>query len=104
MCFAFISARWEFYTLRLLLGVAESAAFPGAWYLTSCCIPNEHLTVALGVIELSILVSLTVSAPFALAVFQLDGVLGLFDWQWLFLAEGLPPIMVGLYMQMFLPS
>lgn len=102
--FAFINSRAEFYALRLLLGIAEAASFPGAWYYISTFIPNDHLTVALAPVELAIIAAQCVSAPLALLVFKLDGFLGLLDWQWLFLLEGIAPTILGLCMIFVLPS
>lgn len=102
--FAFISSPLHFYALRMLLGTAESICFPAAWYLASCFIPNSHLTVAMGIVMLSIPVSMAIAAPLAVAIFQLDGAWGLHDWQWLFLTEGIPPIFVGLYIIFVFPA
>ena len=78
--FAFLSSKQAFYIIRLLLGVAEAASFPGAWYYLQCFVPNQHLTVALYPVELSILIAQSLSAPIAYIVFKMDGLFGLHDW------------------------
>lgn len=55
-------------------------------------------------IDFSVHLSLAVSAPLALAIFKLDDFLDLLDWQWLFICEALPAILVGLYIVLALPS
>ena len=76
MAFAFAGSRTAFYVIRLLLGIAEAASFPGAWYYLACFVPNDHVTVAVYPLELAILVAQSLSAPLAFVVFKLDGVLG----------------------------
>lgn len=104
MLFAFISSPIEFYALRLLLGIAESASFPGSWYFCSLFIPNSHLTVSLGFVTMSAILAMALSAPLALALFKLNGVLGLHDWHWLFIVEVFPAVLVGLYIAMAVPA
>ncbi|CAG9462607.1 unnamed protein product [Pedinophyceae sp. YPF-701] len=85
----------SFLALRLLLGAAEAGTFPGIWFHLSCCFPPEHVGEAYTKVATVTAVSAIVGGPVAAALMQLDGAWGLRGWQWLFLLEGLPCIVMA---------
>lgn len=95
---------WQLYTLRVLLGITEAGALPGIYYYIGRLVPNQQLPVTLWPVEAGILVAQVVAAPLALGVFNLDGVRGLYDWQWLFLVEGCVPVLLGFALLGVLPA
>jgi MFS family permease len=93
--FALVRGPVSFVLLRLLLGLAESGALPGVWYYVSQFYPADKTTLPYSLIETGITVSQVVAAPVAAGLLLLDGVGGLRGWQWLFLMEGLPALLLG---------
>ena len=59
-------------------------------------LPREALTMPLSALEAAVSVANVLSAPLAAALLMLNGVWGLRDWQWLFLAEGVMTLSIGL--------
>jgi ACS family tartrate transporter-like MFS transporter len=84
-----------FYTLRFLLGAAEAGFFPGVLYYLSHWYPQEHRARAISAFMTAIPVTGLVGGPMSAALLRLNGWLGFAGWQWLFLVEGLPAIVLG---------
>jgi ACS family tartrate transporter-like MFS transporter len=80
-----------------LLGVGEAGFFPGVIYLIACWFPERDRARAMGIFLLGIVGASVIGGPLSGATLELDGVLGLEGWQWLFLVQGLPAIAVGLW-------
>jgi ACS family tartrate transporter-like MFS transporter len=85
----------SFYTLRFLLGVAEAGFLPGIIYYLGTWFPAAERARAISWFMLAIPLSTVVGAPLAGMLLQLDGWHGLEGWQWLFLLEGLPAVVLG---------
>lgn len=101
---AMVGGVWSFLLLRLLLGAAESGAFPTMWYLLALFYPDRSLTVPYSALESAAAVGLAAAAPIAAALFQLDGAWGLRGWQWLFIVEGTPCLALGIALWYMLPN
>src|SRR5688572_2920320 len=86
----------SFYALRFLLGVAEAGFFPGVAFYLSTWFPAEYRTRIVAWFMLAIPVSAVIGGPASGLLLEMDGILGLQGWQWLFLVEGLPVVLVGL--------
>jgi ACS family tartrate transporter-like MFS transporter len=94
----------SFYVLRFLLGIAEAGFFPGiAFYLTEW-FPAEARDRAIAKFMTAIPISGVIGGPVSGALMGLDGVLGLAGWQWLFLLEGLPAVLLGVAVLVYLPD
>lgn len=91
----FVHTPFQFYVLRFLLGVAEAGFFPGVIYYLSSWFPREHRARAVGTFMMAIPVAGLIGGPLSGALLGLDGSMGLGGWQWLFLLEGLPSILLG---------
>jgi MFS transporter, ACS family, tartrate transporter len=91
----FVRTPAEFYSLRLLLGVAEAGFFPGIAYYLSQWFPSAQRARALAGFMTAIPLSAAVGNPFGAWLLGLDGRLGLHGWQWLFLLEGIPSVVLG---------
>jgi ACS family tartrate transporter-like MFS transporter len=89
---------------RILLGVGEAGFFPGVVYLLACWFPERDKGRALSVFLLGIVVAAVIGGPISGALLELDGVLGLEGWQWLFIGQGLPAVAVGFHVLRALPS
>ena len=94
---AFITAAWHLYILRFLLGAAEAGFFPGVLFYLTLWTPAKRRARLTAMFMASIGVSGIIGGPLSGAVMtHLAGVWGLAGWQWLFIAEGLPAILLGI--------
>ena len=93
------SVIWDatsFYWIRFLLGAGEAGFLPGIVLYLSRWFPARQRGAIISTFFLGIPLSSVVGAPLSGALLSLDGVFGLAGWRWLFLLEGLPPIVLGL--------
>ena len=102
--FSLVQNRYEFYVLRLLLGVVEGGTYPGSWYYLSNFYPEQHLMFPFSAIESSVAVSGPLAAPLAAGLVSLDGLFGIDGWRLLFFVEGIIPIIYALVIYWTLPS
>jgi MFS family permease len=101
-CFAFVQGPISFFTLRFLLGLAEAGFFPGMILYFTYWFPPYHRARIIGGFMAAIPVSIGLGAPVSTALLQLDGVLGLAGWKWLFLAEAAPALVLGVSVLFYL--
>jgi len=95
---------WSFYALRFLLGVAEAGFFPGIIFYLTYWYPAPQRARAYARFLAAIPVCGVIGGPLSGALLGLDGWLGLRGWQWLFLLEGIPSVLVGLAVLRLLPD
>src|SRR6202047_955695 len=93
---ALVSGVWSFYSLRFLLGVAEAGFFPGIILYLTYWYPAEYRARFLAAFAIAVPVSTVIGAPISGLLLGLDGVLGLKGWQWLFIIEGIPSVLLGI--------
>ncbi len=86
-----------FYWLRFLLGAAEAGFFPGIVLYLTQWFPLHQRARAVARFMTATAISGVVGAPLSSALLRLDGVFGIAGWKWLFVAEGLPSILLGLF-------
>ena len=94
----------QFYGLRLLLGVAEAGYFPGVIYFLSLWFPAAQRARAISLFYIAFPLSSTVMGVVAGAFLGINGRWGLSGWQWLFLLEGAPAVLLSLVVWSFLPN
>jgi ACS family tartrate transporter-like MFS transporter len=94
-CMMFIRTPASFYGLRFLLGVAEAGFFPGIMFYLTQWFPNVVRGRAAARFILANVTASIIGGPLGAQFLQLDGLGGLRGWQWLFLMEGLPTIVLG---------
>ena len=90
-----VSGPWSFYILRFLLGVAEAGFFPGIILYLTYWYPAEYRARFLAAFAIAVPVSTVIGAPISGLLLGLDGHMGLKGWQWLFLIEGIPSVLLG---------
>ena len=100
----FVRTPHEFYTMRVLLGMAEAGFFPGVCYYLTEWFPAEERARAISRFYIALPLSSTVMGSLAGWLLGLDGRLGLRGWQWLFLVEGLPPLVLSGVFYLLLPD
>ena len=86
----------SFYLLRFLLGVAEAGFVPGMLLYLTFWFPSHERARAVAKFMTATSLAGVVGAPLSSALLHLDGVAGLSGWQWLFLFEGVPTVLLGL--------
>src|SRR5215470_506073 len=98
----FVRTPQLFYLLRFLLGVAEAGFFPGVIYYLSLWYPTAQRAQAIAAFMAAIPVTGLIGGPLSGVLLGLRGQYGLSGWQWLFLCEGLPAIILGLVVLFYL--
>jgi MFS family permease len=91
----FVRTPAQFYWARFLLGVAEAGFFPGIAYYLSQWFPAERRARSLAGFMIAIPISAAIGNPLGAWLLGLNGSLGLRGWQWLFLLEGIPSVLLG---------
>ncbi|MGI4951304.1 MAG: MFS transporter [Janthinobacterium lividum] len=84
-----------FYILRFLLGACEAGFFPGVLYLLTIWVPFSHRGRMVGWFMIASVVANAIGAPICGALLDLDGLLGLRGWQWVFIVTGVPAVLMG---------
>lgn len=101
----FVRSEWSFYAMRLLLGFAEAGFFPGIIFYLTLWYPSRLRSTRTALFVSAIAISGVLGNPISgLIMDQLSGTAGLAGWQWLFLAEGIPSIVVGIGVFFYLDS
>lgn len=94
---------WTFYSLRILLGIAEAGFFPGIILYLSDWFPDRQRAKMTAFFMLAIGLSNVLGNPLSGWIMDhFDGVNGWHGWQWLFLLEGLPTSLVGITVLFYL--
>ncbi len=101
---AFTSSATMFYVLRFLLGAAEAGFFPGVLYALTLWFPQANRARAIGSFMLGSAVANAVGAAIGGMLLDMDGALGLHGWQWVFLATGIPAILLVPAVLIILPN
>jgi ACS family tartrate transporter-like MFS transporter len=86
----------SFYILRFLLGLAEAGFFPGIILYLSYWFPANHRSTVTAMFMAAAPAAGFIGSPVSGALMQLNGLLSLRGWQWLFLIEGIPALLLGL--------
>lgn len=96
-CFAFVQTEWQFYTLRFLLGVAEAGLAPGLLLYLTYWFPSYRRARMTVLWFIAIPISGMIGGPLSgLIMDRMSGVHGWFGWQWMFVIEAIPTVLVGL--------
>jgi ACS family tartrate transporter-like MFS transporter len=100
----FVRTPWQFYGVRLLLGMAEAGFFPGVLYYLTLWFPASMRARAVSRFYIALPLSSVLMGALAGWLMGLQGTLGLAGWQWLFLVEGLPAVLFSLVFLWILPD
>ncbi|MGB6690291.1 MAG: MFS transporter, partial [Terracidiphilus sp.] len=100
----FVRTPLEFYSVRLLLGIAEAGFFPGVIYYLTLWFPASMRARAVSRFYIAYPLSSTVMGSLAGWLMGLNGRMGLTGWQWLFLVEGLPAALFSVVIFYALPD
>ncbi len=104
-CMIFVRGAWSFYTMRFLLGIAEAGFFPGVIFYLTLWYPSRLRATRTAWFVAAIAVSGVIGNPISGSIMDvLSGAMRLAGWQWLFLAEGIPSMIVGIWVVYYLNS
>jgi MFS family permease len=104
-CMIFVKGVWSFYAMRFLLGLAEAGFFPGVIFYLTLWYPSRLRSTRTAWFVAAIAVSGVVGNPISGWIMDsFSGAMKLAGWQWLFLAEGIPSILVGIWVIFYLES
>jgi len=92
---AFVTGETGFYVVRLLLGAAEAGFFPGIIYYLTLWFPACYRARIVGYFMAAIPLSSVIGAPLSGFILDMEGVLGFRGWQWLFIIEALPALVLS---------
>lgn len=98
----FINGPISFYILRFLLGVAEAGFFPGAAFLLAGWFPAEYRARIYAWFLIAIPAASLIGSPISGALLGMHGYFGLAGWQWLYIIEGLPAVVLGVLLYFLL--
>ena len=104
MATAFVHGWVGFLTVRFLLGIAEAGLFPGVILYLTYWFPAVYRARIIAAFMVAIPASLAVGAPISTAVLHMAGIAGLKGWQWLFLVEGAPTLVLAVVVLLALPD
>lgn len=101
---AFVVGPWSFYFARMMLGAAEAGFFPGVILYLTYWFPRAYRGRVVAMFMVAIPVSSFLGSPISAALLGADGWLGWHGWQWLFLIEAAPAVLLGLLALAWLPD
>jgi ACS family tartrate transporter-like MFS transporter len=91
---AFVWNEWSFYGIRFILGLAEAGFYPGVVLYLTWWFPSAYRSRMQAIFQSASVISLIVGPPVSAWLLSLDGAMGLQGWQWLFIIEALPPVIM----------
>src|SRR6266446_1349085 len=103
-CMAFVVGPTSFLVLRFLLGAAEAGFFPGVILYLTYWFPAEYRARIVAVFMVAIPASSFLGSPISASLLQLEGYLGYHGWQWMFVLEAVPAVLLGIASFFVLPN
>ncbi|MFB3166725.1 MFS transporter [Neobacillus sp. 179-C4.2 HS] len=98
---AFVQTPWQFYSARFLLGVAEASFYPCMVHYLSGFYQSKHHAKAIAGFMLAIPGANALGSPLSTFLLNVDW-LGFAGWQWLFIVEAIPAVMLGVVCYFYL--
>jgi MFS transporter, ACS family, tartrate transporter len=95
MSTAFVQSEASYIVVRFLLGIAESGFYPGVIYYFTFWLPRTLRTRILALFLLAVPLCNSIGSPISAHILMLNNLSGLHGWQWLFLLEGAPAVILG---------
>ena len=98
----FVAGETSFYVLRFALGVAEAGFFPGIILYLTYWFPREERARIVSLFMTAVPLATVIGGPVSGVLLGLHGVAGLAGWRWLFIIEGIPAVLLGIFALRFL--
>ncbi|KHK55462.1 membrane protein [Burkholderia sp. A9] len=102
VCMAFITGPTSFYLIRFLLGAAEAGFFPGIILYLGYWFPARRRAGVVALFMAAAPISTALGSPLSAALLEMNGVMGLHGWQWLFVIEAVPAVILGFVVLFFM--
>jgi ACS family tartrate transporter-like MFS transporter len=99
---AFIGGETSFFIVRVLLGIAEAGFFPGIIFFLTLWFPAVYRARIIGYFMAAIPLSTVIGAPVSGLLLGMDGVMGMKGWQWLFILEAMPALILSVVVYFYL--
>ncbi|MDB5330064.1 MAG: major facilitator superfamily 1 [Phycisphaerales bacterium] len=103
-CMMFVEGPKSFYLMRFLLGLAEAGFFPGVILYLTYWFPATRRARAVALFMTATAASGVIGSLVSYKLLGLEGRGGLHGWQWLFLLEGVPAVLLGVVVMLVLPN
>ncbi|KAA1233952.1 MULTISPECIES: MFS transporter [Agrobacterium tumefaciens complex] len=99
---ALVQGTTSFYTLRFLLGVAEAGFFPGIILYLSYWFPARRRAAVTAMFMAAAPLATAIGSPISGALLEMHGIWGLAGWQWMFIIEAIPALILGVVVLFYL--
>jgi MFS transporter, ACS family, tartrate transporter len=99
---ATISGPTSFYVLRFLLGAAEAGFFPGIILYLTWWFPATYRARVVGMFMAAAPFAIVIGSPISGFILGMNGLAGLRGWQWLFILEAIPSLLLGIFILIYL--
>jgi ACS family tartrate transporter-like MFS transporter len=93
---AFCTGPYSFLTVRFLLGLAEAGFYPGIVLFFTYWFPDRHRARIVAGFTLALPIAVAFGAPMSTGLMELNGTWGLAGWKWMYLAEAVPTVLLGI--------
>jgi ACS family tartrate transporter-like MFS transporter len=101
----FVTGAHSFYAVRVLLGAAEAGFFPGVVFYLTTWFPRDDRARMVAWVNASLPIASVIGAPVSVLILQYwNNVAGVAGWQWLFVLEAIPAIVLGVVVLWLLPD
>jgi MFS transporter, ACS family, tartrate transporter len=100
-CMVLVTGPWSFCVVRFLIGAAEAGFFPGVVLYLTYWFPKRYRARYVGMFALGIPLASVIGSPVSGMLLNMHGFLGLKGWQWLYLIEALPAVLLGIWIFFF---
>jgi MFS family permease len=101
---AWVTGLVSFNIVRFLLGAAEAGFFPGIIYYITLWFPSAYRARIVGWFMFAIPVSSVIGAPISGYLLNMEGIWGMHGWQWLFILEAIPALLLTFVVLAYLPD
>src|SRR6266511_1579346 len=99
---AFVVGETSFYIVRVLLGIAEAGFFPGIIFFLTLWFPAVYRARIVGYFMAAVPLSTVIGAPVSGLLLGLDGFMSMKGWQWLFILEAAPALILSVIVFFYL--
>lgn len=101
---AWVGGVTSFNVVRFLLGIAEAGFFPGVIFYITLWFPAAYRARIVGWFMFAIPISTVIGSPISGFILNMDGIGGMHGWQWLFIVEAIPSLILTFFILFYLPD
>ena len=101
---AWVGGSTSFNVVRFLLGIAEAGFFPGVIFYITLWFPAAYRARIVGWFMFAIPISSVIGSPISGYILNMNGIAGMAGWQWLFILEALPALVLTFFVLFYLPD